>query len=372
MGRLNHALSALNKKSEEIQALQHNLTLEREKSSKLEDEVKAARQLGSPTAQEASASSPDPIGVMEPHPAVSELADVRTKLDQEREVWEAERRKWEEELAKLTTERDHLETDARGADEIRASWDADRAAFQLEREIWEGERNQLGLQVTDALHERNKWSEERASLADQITSLTETCGAFEAERAQWEQEQNVIVAERAVWASERESWALFQAASVREDASRDAYREAMELQSATWEAGRVEWASNKEMWGVEREKWSAERVTLVEEREALTTDVARLNSLLEAMTRSKALADKDSDFFRDQYRQASDFATSTRAENVELEQKAAIAEGQARDGVALIKSMFEVTISLLVFDQSDVATESGKGAERRCRSVEGR
>ncbi|OAX42766.1 hypothetical protein K503DRAFT_293540 [Rhizopogon vinicolor AM-OR11-026] len=346
--RLNHALSALNKKSDEIQALQRELALECEKSSKLDDELKAARQSASSTTQEASTSSADPAGTMQSHPAVSELADVGVKWEQEREVWEAERRKWEEELARLTAERDRLETDAHGIDEVRASWDVDRAAFQLERERWEEERNKLGLQVNDSLSERKTWSEEGTRLTDQITSLTETCGAFEAERAQWEQERNAGIAERAAWASERESWVQQQA--VREDSSRDTYREAMELRSAKWEADRVEWASSKEGWEAEREKWSSERATMVKARETLTADVERLNSSLDVMARSKALAEKDRDFFRDQYSQASGFVSITRAENVELEQKAAIAEGQARDGVALIKSMFESQIKTLKED----------------------
>jgi chromosome segregation ATPase len=320
MGRLNHALSALNKKSDEIQALQLDLTLEREKSSKLEDDLKAAKQSACSTTQEVSASSADPAGAMQ-----SELADVRAKWDREREVWEAERCAWKVELASVTAERDRLETDMRGFDEARASW--------------EDERNKVGLQVADGQSDQIKWSEERARLADQVTSLTETCGAFEVERAQWKQERDVVIAERAAWASERESWVLERAASAREDASRDVYREAMELQSAKWEADRVEWASSKEAWEAEREKWSAERAAMIEAREALNADVERLNLSLDAMTRSKALAEKDCDFFRDQYTQASGFVSATRAENVELEQKAAIAEGRARDGVALIKSM---------------------------------
>ncbi|KAG1732880.1 uncharacterized protein EDB91DRAFT_1057872 [Suillus paluster] len=83
---------------------------------------------------------------------------------------------------------------------------------------------------------------------------------------------------------------------------------------------------------------------MAEAREALLADVTKLNSSMDAMARSKNLAEKDRDFFRDQYAQASGFVSATRAENVELEQKAKIAEGQARDGVALIKSMYEKTV----------------------------
>ncbi|KAG1745690.1 hypothetical protein EDB19DRAFT_1632194 [Suillus lakei] len=124
----------------------------------------------------------------------------------------------------------------------------------------------------------------------------------------------------------------------------------MELQSAKWEADRAEWVCGKELWESERDNWSTERASIIEAREALVVDVTRLNSSLDAMTRSKGLTEKDRDFFRDQYVQASGFVNSTRTENAELEQKAKIAEGQARDGVALIKNMFESQIKALKED----------------------
>jgi hypothetical protein len=342
--RLNQALSALHKKSDEIQALQGALAIEHEKTSKLEAEVKAAKQSQSTTSREGITSSTQPVGTMQTNSAVSELADVRVKLNQEREVWEAGRRNLEEEIGRLTIERDRFETNARPVDELKASWDADQATFRQERELWENERKRLDLQVAEMLGERIGWLEERDRLAAQIKSLTETGGTFKAVQAQWEQEQTVITAERVAWVSERESWAQQQTAIARERALWDAHREAMELQSTKWEADRAEWARGKELWESEREKWSAER-------DALVAEVTRANSSLDVLTRSKALAEKDRDFFRDQYTQASGFVNDTRVENVELEQKAKIAEGQARDGVALIKHMFEV-IYLIVFGRS--------------------
>lgn len=351
MRRLNQALSALHKKSDEIQALQVALALEREKTSKLEAEVKAACQSPSTTTREGIASNAQPVGTMHTNSAVSELADIRVKWNQEREVWEAGCRNLEEDIVRLTAERDRFETKARPVDELRAAWDADQATFRRERELRENERKKLDLQVAEMLGERTGWVEERDRLAAQIKSLTETCGTFKAARAQWEQEQTVITAERAAWVSERESWAQQQTANARERALWDAHREAMELQSTKWEADRAEWVRSKELWESEREKWSAERASMIETHEALVADVTRSNSSLEALTRSKGLAEKDRDFFRDQYTQASSFVNITRTENVELEQKAKIAEGQARDGVTLIKHMFEV-IYLIVFGSS--------------------
>lgn len=348
--RLNQALSALHKKSDEIQALQGALALEREKTSKLEAKVEAAWQSSSTTTREGIALSTQPVGAMQTNSAVSELADMKVKCNQEREVWEAGRRNLEEEIARLTTERDRFETNARLVNELRTSWDADQATFRRERELWENERKKLDLQVAEMLGERIGWVEERDRLAAQIKSLTEIGGAFEAARAQWEQEQTVITAERAAWVSERESWVQQQTEIARERALWDAHREAMKLQSTKWEADCAKWVRDKELWESECEKWSAERASMIEVREALVADVTRSNSSLDALTRSKSLAEKDRDFFRDQYTQASCFVSATRAENVELEQKAKIAEGQARDGVALIKHMFENQIKALKED----------------------
>jgi hypothetical protein len=208
--RLNQALSALHKKSDEIQALQASLALEREKTSKLEAEVKAAWQSPSTTTQERITSNTQPISVMQTNSAVSELVDIRVKWNQEREVWEAGRRNLEEEIVRLTAERDRFETNARPVDELRASWDADQATFRRERELWENERKKLDLQVTEMLGERIRWVEERDRLAAQIKSLTETGATFKATQAQWEQEKTAITAERAAWVSERESWAQQQ------------------------------------------------------------------------------------------------------------------------------------------------------------------
>ncbi|KAG1813614.1 uncharacterized protein BJ212DRAFT_401711 [Suillus subaureus] len=348
--RLNQALTTLHKKSDEIQALQAALALEREKTSKLEAEVKAVWQSPSTAGQEGIAPSAQPVGAMQTNSAVSELADMRVKWNQEREVWEAGRRNWEEEIVRLTAERDRFETNARSVDELKASWDADQATFRRERELWENERKKLDLQVAEMLGERIGWVEERDRLAAQIESLTETGATFKAVRAQWEQEQTIIMVERAAWVEERESWAQQRTASARERALWDIHREAMELRSIKWEADHAEWVRGKELWESEREKWSAERASMIEAHEALVADVTRSNSSLDALTRSKSLAEKDRDFFRDQYTQASGFVSATRTENIELEQKAKVAEGQARDGVALIKHMFESQIKALKED----------------------
>jgi chromosome segregation ATPase len=86
----------------------------------------------------------------------------------------------------------------------------------------------------------------------------------------------------------------------------------------------------------ERASWEAERATLIASENALKS--------------SKASADTDRDFFREQYAQASGYVSTVRAENVELEQRALVAEGKARDGVGMIKAMFEGQVRTLEGD----------------------
>jgi predicted nucleic acid-binding Zn-ribbon protein len=81
-------------------------------------------------------------------------------------------------------------------------------------------------------------------------------------------------------------------------------------------------------WNSERTRWAEEKVALQSEAETLRGEKAR------------ALADVD--FFREQYQRASDFASTTRSENDELAARAALAESQAANGVALVRTTFKM------------------------------
>lgn len=81
-------------------------------------------------------------------------------------------------------------------------------------------------------------------------------------------------------------------------------------------------------WNLERTRWAEEKVALQGEAETLRGEKAR------------ALADVD--FFREQYQRASDFASTTRSENDELAARAALAESQAANGVALVRTTFKM------------------------------
>ncbi|KAI8990385.1 hypothetical protein BD414DRAFT_483456 [Trametes punicea] len=69
--------------------------------------------------------------------------------------------------------------------------------------------------------------------------------------------------------------------------------------------------------------------------------LAQLRAENEELQRRKAEAEKDRDLFRDLYGKASAHASEVAKENNELLERAELAEGQARDGLAMIKATFE-------------------------------
>jgi chromosome segregation ATPase len=108
---------------------------------------------------------------------------------------------------------------------------------------------------------------------------------------------------------------------------------------------------------------SADAITLAElqmqraqEQVSWDADRAAFIASLDVLKSSKALAETDRDFFRDQYSQASGYVSTVRSENAELEQRAQVAEGKARDGVWMIRAMFEGQVKAL---QGDLAQWKG-------------
>ena len=92
--------------------------------------------------------------------------------------------------------------------------------------------------------------------------------------------------------------------------------------------------------------------------ERVAWDAARtlLEAQVKSLTESKERAESDSNFFREQYGQASAFVGSTRTENAELEKRALIAEDRAKNGVAMIRATYEGKVKGL---QDDVAKWKG-------------
>ncbi|KAI0369311.1 hypothetical protein BV20DRAFT_968182 [Pilatotrama ljubarskyi] len=69
--------------------------------------------------------------------------------------------------------------------------------------------------------------------------------------------------------------------------------------------------------------------------------LSQLRATNEELQRRKAEAEKDRDLFRDLYSKASTHASEVTKENNELLERAELAEGQARDGLAMIKATYE-------------------------------
>jgi len=95
-------------------------------------------------------------------------------------------------------------------------------------------------------------------------------------------------------------------------------------------------AEMREQWMQDKAAWDAERAISV--------------SSVDEITRSKVSAEKDRDFFREQYAQASGYVSSVRAENVELEKQAEVATSQAKDGVAIVRATYELRVTALQED----------------------
>lgn len=92
------------------------------------------------------------------------------------------------------------------------------------------------------------------------------------------------------------------------------------------------------------------RSLLAQEKSAWDAERSKMTASVEALTRDKASAQTDHEFFRDQYMRASGFVSSVRLENEELESRTRIAEEQTKVGVAMIKATFEKRVEKLEED----------------------
>ncbi|KAF8621269.1 hypothetical protein AX15_007929 [Amanita polypyramis BW_CC] len=117
-------------------------------------------------------------------------------------------------------------------------------------------------------------------------------------------------------------------------------RQALELAKAGTDANtspdlqlEQQLAEVKTAYANDKAQWDAERSSL------------RASS--ETATKAQESAIKDADFFREQYARASGFVTSIREENQELEERAKIAEDQAKSGVAMIKATYGTRVKEL-------------------------
>ncbi|KAI0697804.1 hypothetical protein BC835DRAFT_1232553, partial [Cytidiella melzeri] len=94
--------------------------------------------------------------------------------------------------------------------------------------------------------------------------------------------------------------------------------------------------------------------------------IAQLRAANEQLQRRKEDAERDSELFRDLYNKASSHASQVSRENEELLERVTIAEGQARDGVSMVKRMSEERVAKL---QGELAQLRGLNAVLTAKDV---
>ena len=210
---------------------------------------------------------------------------------------------------------------------VRAAWEVERAQWTQERTKWESDSSHWETQRKEMSDENSALSARVAELSDAAVRAEEArvkLSELEAERVAWTNERDVML-NNVVQRTEE----LAVLTKVRGEDDQD----------------RLKWEVERTLWVQEKAGWETERTALQEKQAALLRSINELSASVESMRATKVSAEKDRDFFREQYVQASGFVGSVREENVELENRVKIAEGQAQEGVAAIRALFEVWFS---------------------------
>jgi len=174
-------------------------------------------------------------------------------------------------------------------------------------------------------------SEKNADLSARVAELSDAAVRAEETRVKLSE----LEVERVAWTEERNGM-------VTDIAQRSEELAVLTKVRGEYAQDRLKWEIERTLWVEDKARWETERAALQEKQQALLRSVDELTASVELMSAAKVSAEKDRDFFREQYVQASGFVGSVREENVELEKRVEIAEGQAREGVAAIKALFEV------------------------------
>ena len=209
---------------------------------------------------------------------------------------------------------------------VLAAWDAERAQWAQDRSKWDKDSEMWEMQ-------RKEWNDDKANLSARVAELLEAAARAE----QVSLKLSELEVERAAWTKERDGLQSGITQRSEELVGLAKTRDENEQERLKWEAERVSWTE-------EKAKWETERAALQEKQETSSRSVNDLTTSVALLTSAKVSAEKDRDFFREQYTQASEFVGSVREENAELENRTKIAEGQAREGVTSIKAFYEVFV----------------------------
>ncbi|KAI6120176.1 hypothetical protein EV401DRAFT_1419312 [Pisolithus croceorrhizus] len=193
----------------------------------------------------------------------------------------------------------------------------------------------------------------------ELTKLSEERVRLQGERADLEERRRRWTEDRLTWTEEMERWKLAHNVWKKQREESPLHQQLKPPEQPTGVNGIAKTYSLEEnrpnlngghMVTPGTDAWEAERKMLIEERDLLSEKVSRLNTSIDQMIAAKESVETDRDFFREQYARASGFVSSVRTENAELEERVKIAEGQAEEGVAKIKQLFETNVKALQDD----------------------
>ncbi|OJT02749.1 hypothetical protein TRAPUB_6743 [Trametes pubescens] len=257
----------------------------------------------------------------------TQIAELNATLEEKEEQLtqlEAQMEELLSHIAQLKTER--TEETASHQAELKAlqeaSDDKNEQISQLESQLVELQL-QLTQQASDADNERERHELQVQELRESLEERSEQLSQLESALVELQEELATAVAD-----SER-----FVAAA--RDAADSDHKHAEQILTAQQQVTTLE----QELTDVRARLLKAE-----EESAALTS---RLATSTQEWERRFKYAEDDRDMFKNLYSEASTHATRLAAENAELETRATLAEGQVRDGLAMIRGTFEGQVRTL-------------------------
>ncbi|KAI6126010.1 hypothetical protein EV401DRAFT_1046290 [Pisolithus croceorrhizus] len=221
-----------------------------------------------------------------------------------------------------------------------------RLQIELTQERRNAERAQTELAKSseDCEALRTSVSEERVRLQGERADLEERRRRWTEDRLTWTEEMERWKVAHNVWKKQREESPLHQQLKHPEQPT------GVNGIAKTYSLEENRPILNGGHMAPGTDAWEAERKMLIEARDSLSEKVSQLNASIDQVTAAKESVETDRDFFREQYARASGFVSSVRTENAELEERVKIAEGQAAEGVARIKQLFETNVKALQDD----------------------
>jgi hypothetical protein len=196
-----------------------------------------------------------------------------------------------------------------------------------------------------------------AALSHAMAMLRDKSDEIESLKRQHEEQEMQADIVRSRGEAERKEWSAKEAAYL--------------ARESEWITKEAAWVDTKSTW----ESTEARQIVSLAERESeittLRAQVEQLQSSLTAATSKAETAGKDADFFRAQYMQQSGYVSETRQENEQLKQRAEIAEGQTRAGLAIIRAEAEARVAKLESELKKERDLSALLTERARRTDDG-